>query len=482
MQQQKQDFVADLTKKSVDLSRWYTEVILKGQLADYWQIHGFQVIRPYGYALWENMQALLDARFKATGHKNVYFPLLLPESLLTKEAEHVAGFAPEVAWVTHAGKEELSERLAIRPTSEAIFGTMYAKWIESWRDLPLLLNQWCSVVRWEKSTRFFLRTTEFLWQEGHTAHRTEEEAREETLRMLGEYRDFVQNDLAIPVMSGKKSNAEKFAGADSTYTIEALMPDGQALQSGTSHFMGQNFAKAFDITFQDQDGVRKNVWTTSWGLSTRTIGALIMVHGDDSGLIMPPRVAPTQVIIVPIAGRGGDDGTVREAVERISKQLSETVRVEVDWSDKSAGWKFSEWELRGVPVRIEVGPRDVKNNQAVMVRRDTREKLFVPLDELPSTVQSTLDSIQRDLYQRALAFRSERTVRVDSLDELKEVLRERPGFALAHWSGDASVEATIKAETGATIRCIPFDEAEEPGTGLVDGKPSNQRALFARSY
>ena len=475
-------FVSEIARKSDDLSRWYTDVVLKAELADYWQIHGFQVIRPYGYALWENIQAGLDGRFKATGHKNVYFPLLMPESLLTKEAEHVEGFAPEVAWVTQAGNETLPERLAIRPTSEAIFGTMYSKWIQSWRDLPMLLNQWCSVLRWEKSTRMFLRTTEFLWQEGHTAHRTEDEAEAETAQMLEVYRDFVEKDLALPVIPGKKTEAEKFAGAIATYTIEALMPDGQALQSATSHFLGENFAKAFNVTFQDLDGARKHVWTTSWGFSTRIIGALIMVHGDDSGLIMPPRVAPTQVVIIPIPGKAKDEEAVRDAVANVKAALGHRFRLEIDNSDKSAGWKYSEWEMRGVPLRIEVGPRDAKANQAVIVRRDTREKIFVPVAELAQTVADTLDKIQANLYQRALEFREAHTSTADTAEDFARVLLERPGFVLAHWCGNPECEKSIKATTGATVRCIPFDAAPESGRCVYDGQPSERRVLFARAY
>lgn len=476
------NLVTGLVNKSEDLSRWYTEVIQKAELADYWQIHGFQVIRPYGFALWENIQAKLDARFKATGHRNAYFPLLMPESLLVKEAQHVAGFSPQVAWVTEAGDEELTERLAIRPTSEAIIGTMYSKWIKSWRDLPVLYNQWCSVVRWEKATRFFLRTTEFLWQEGHTAHRTEQEAREETMRMLEIYRDVVENELAVPVIAGVKSELERFAGADATYSIEALMPDGQALQSATSHFLGQNFARAFDIAFQDMDGVRKNVWTTSWGLSTRIIGAVIMVHGDDSGLILPPKVAPIQVIIVPIPGKAHDEAAVRQAVEQTRQTLSQRFRVEVDWSEKSPGWKFAEWELRGVPVRVEVGPRDVKASQAVVVRRDTRAKLTVPFADLTTAVDDALISVQRDLFERAKAFRDSRTTRVESMEELKKALQERPGFVSAHWCGNPACEEAIKAETGATIRVTPFDEPEEAGVCICDGQASGKRVLLARAY
>src|SRR5262245_33161669 len=371
------------------------------------------------------MQARLDARFKATGHRNVQFPLLMPESLLVKEAEHVEGFAPEVAWVTHAGKEELTERLAIRPTSETVFMTLYAKWIDSWRDLPMLLNQWCSVMRWEKTTRFFLRTTEFLWQEGHTAHRSADEARDETMRMLETYRDFIENDLAIPVIPGRKSESEKFAGAQETYTLEALMPDGQALQSCTSHFFGDNFARAFGITFQDQDGTRKHIHTTSGCLSSRPAGALIMVHGDDSGLIMPPQVAPTQVVIVPIRG---DDPTVREAGERLAGELGARFRVEADWSDRSPGWKFNEWEMRGVPIRVEIGPRDVKSGQAVVVGRDNREKSIVPLDRLGDAIQAQLDALHTALYERASADRESRTSQASSLAEMVSLLKERPGF------------------------------------------------------
>ena len=477
------NFVSELTNKSVDLSRWYTEVIQKAEIADYWQIHGFQVIRPYGYGLWENMQSLLDARFKATGHKNAYFPLLMPESFLLKEAEHVEGFAPEVAWVTEAGKEKLPERLAIRPTSEAIFGTMYSKWIQSWRDLPMLLNQWCSVVRWEKATRFFLRTTEFLWQEGHTAHRTEEEAVEETMRMLEVYRDFVETELAVPVITGRKSEAEKFAGASATYSIEALMPDGQALQSATSHFLGINFAKAFDITFQDMDGQRKHAWTTSWGLSTRALGAVLMVHGDDAGLILPPRVAPIQAIIVPIPAKAKDEQAVKDAVEGARATLvGAGVRVEVDWSDKTPGWKYNEWELRGVPLRIEIGPRDVKNGQVMLVRRDTREKQPTPVAGLVDAVRDILVKVQANLFERAKAFRDERTTSSDDFAGLVQALKDKPGFVAAHWCGDGACEAAVKAETGATIRNIPLDWSAEAGACVKCGKPSERRVLFARAY
>jgi prolyl-tRNA synthetase len=481
---EEKEFAKELPRKHEDISRWYTDVIGKAELADYWQVRGFMVIRPYGYTLWENMTQRLDARFKATGHRNAYFPLLLPESLLVREAEHVEGFSPQVAWVTEAGEDPLEERLAIRPTSEAIFGTMYAKWIQSWRDLPMLINQWCNVVRWEKRTLPFLRTTEFLWQEGHTAHRTDEDAVEETMRMLEVYRDFVEADLCIPVVKGRKSESEKFPGADATYTIEALLPDGRALQSGTSHFLGQNFARAFEITFQDLDGQRRHVWTTSWGLSTRTVGALIMVHGDDSGLILPPRVAPIQVIIVPIHGKEADEPTLREVVGNLERSLSRQVRVEVDWSDKRPGWKYNEWELKGVPIRIEVGPRDIRNQQVTLVRREDpqRTKQAVGWDALESKVQEELGAVQRSLFERAAAFREENTRPAGSLDEFRQIMEGPRGFILADWCQDATCEAAIKEDTGATIRCLPL-EAQPPDGGCVwCGRPGGVKALFARAY
>ncbi len=477
-------FVEELTDKSDDYSRWYTEVILKAELADYAPVRGCMVIRPYGYALWENMQRLLDARFKATGHVNAYFPLLIPESFLAREAEHVAGFAPEVAWVTQGGNEPLEERLAIRPTSEAIIGQMYSKWIHSWRDLPVLINQWCNVLRWEKVTRLFLRTTEFLWQEGHTVHRTEEEAQEETLKILQVYRAFVEEDLAIPVVYGQKTEAEKFKGAERTYSIEAMMGDGKALQSGTSHMLGQHFAKVFDITFQDMDGERKYAWQTSWGVSTRLIGAIIMVHGDDSGLIMPPKVAPTQVIVVPIWRKEQEKEQVAEFVDRLKANLGSELRFQVDWDDEhTPGWKFNEWELRGVPLRLEVGPRDVKNNQVVLVRRDTREKEIVPLDNAKDRVVGLLGQIQQDLLQKARDFMAQRTRRVESFEEFTTALEQERGFLLAHWCGGAECEAKIKEETGATIRCIPMDAEVEEGSCVWCTRPtSGKRVVFGRAY
>ncbi len=440
------------------------------------------VIRPYGYAIWENMQAALDKRIKATGHVNAYFPLFIPEALLQKEAEHVAGFNPEVAWVTAAGTEDLHERLAIRPTSEAIIGTMYGKWVQSWRDLPILINQWANVVRWEKRTYPFLRTTEFLWQEGHTAHRAEDEANEEVLRMLEVYRDFAETELAIPVIPGRKSEAEKFAGATATYTIEALMGDGKALQGGTSHAFGQHFAEAFGISFLDMDGERRFAWTTSWGSSTRLVGGLIMVHGDDSGLILPPRVAPYQVVIVPIFRKDEERDAVFGAIQDLTRRLTGVVRFHVDWSENTPGWKYNQWEMKGVPLRLEVGPRDVAQSQVMSVRRDTRAKEPIPFDALAERLPVMMETIQQALFDRAKAFREQRTWRVSSVDELAEQIERERGFFLAPWCGSAACEENIKARTGATLRCIPLDGGDEPGSCLVCGNPAPQTAVFARAY
>jgi prolyl-tRNA synthetase len=477
------EFVEKVPPKVEDLRRWYTAVWQLAQLADYSPVRGCMVIRPYGFALWENMVQRLDARFKATGHRNAYFPLFVPERLLIREAEHVQGFAPQVAWVTEAGGKKLTERLAIRPTSEAIIGTTYARWVRSWRDLPILVNQWCNVVRWELRTRPFLRTTEFLWQEGHTVHRTQEEAQAETLQMLEVYRDFVETELAVPVIKGRKSDAEKFPGADATYTIEALMPDGLALQSGTSHNLGQNFARAFDIAFQDVDGERRHAWTTSWGLSTRTVGALILVHGDDDGLIMPPRVAPTQLVIIPIPARGEEDEqAVRRGVEQLSARLTGRFRVEVDWSDNRPGWKFNESELRGVPLRLEVGPRDVKQGQVRVVRRDTREKQDLQDEGLEDALEAMLEDIQSSLFERAARFREAHTHVADDYDTFKKTIVERGGFVRARWCGNPECEARIKEETGASIRCLPVDAPLDSGPCLICGASSERRAVFARAY
>src|SRR3954471_23045627 len=398
--------VTEITPQSEDFSRWYLDVVRRAELADYTPVKGCMAIRPYGYAIWELIQQGLDRRFKETGHVNAYFPLFLPESLLTKEAEHVEGFAPQVAWITHGGTEKLEERLAVRPTSEVIFGTMYAKWIQSWRDLPVLINQWANVVRWEKVTRPFLRTTEFLWQEGHTAHETDAEAQDETMRILAIYKDFVETQLAMPVIDGQKSDSEKFAGASRTYSIEALMGDGRALQAGTSHNLGQNFAKAFEIQFQGRNKDLQHAWTTSWGVSTRLIGGAIMTHGDDSGLVLPPRVAPHQVVIVPIP-RGNWQETVLPKAEALKADLTAAgIRVMLDAREEyTPGWKFSEWELRGVPVRLEIGPKDLEKQQVVLVRRDTRSKTPTPMEGLAASVQRLLDEIQQGLFDRAIAFR-----------------------------------------------------------------------------
>src|SRR5437868_6778362 len=489
-QQDQQELSGQLPPKDTSdgeaFNRWYVTAIRRSELADYFEaVGGTMVIRPYGFSLWELMQAALDSRFKATGHKNAYFPLFVPESFLKREAKHVEGFAPEVAWVTNAGGEDLQERLAIRPTSETIFGHFYSKWIQSWRDLPLLINQWANIVRWEKRTVFFLRTTEFLWQEGHTAHRTAEEAQEETMRMLGVYADFAETELALPVVRGEKSAAERFAGADATYAIEALMPDGKALQSGTSHFLGQNFARAFDITFLDQDGQRNLVWTTSWGMSTRILGGMLMSHGDDAGLILPPRVAPIQVIVVPIPSRSDEETTrVSNAVAQVLKQLlAQDIRAEADWSDKRPGWKFNEWELKGVPLRIEVGPRDLQREQVTVVRRDTREKTQVNLLDVAERITRLLSDVQAGLFESARAFREANTHTAEDYAAFKQIMQEQRGFIRAYWCGKAECEMRIKDETRATIRVIPEDaEAEGPGVCIYDRAPATARALFAQSY
>jgi prolyl-tRNA synthetase len=480
-------YVEDLADKD-DFSQWYLDVIRKAQLADESPVRGCMIIRPYGYALWENMQRLLDDRIKATGHQNAYFPLFIPESFLKKEAEHVEGFAPEVAWVTRGGGEELAEPLAIRPTSEAIIGYMYAKWVQSYRDLPLLYNQWANVVRWEKRTRPFLRTSEFLWQEGHTAHRTEDEAETETLKILIDvYQDFIENELAIPVITGQKSDAERFAGAARTYSLEAMMGDGKALQAGTSHNLGQNFAKGFGIQFQDIDGERKYAWTTSWGASTRLVGGLIMVHGDESGLQMPPRVAPIQVVIVPIWRKEPERAVVAEAVAGLEAQLRKAgVRIHTDWREETPGFKFNDWELRGVPLRLEVGPKDVQNHQAVLVRRDSRPraKEMIPQDQIAERVQNLLVEIQQNLYQRALDFRKSRTYRAEDFAALERLMadREHLGFVEAWWCGDGACEAEVKTKTQATIRNLPLAQPGGEGACVNCGRPATRWAVFAKAY
>jgi prolyl-tRNA synthetase len=442
------------------------------------------VIRPYGYAIWELMQQALDKRFKATGHVNAYFPLFIPESLLMKEAEHVEGFAPQVAWVTQGGTEVLEERLVVRPTSETIIGTMYAKWVQSWRDLPILINQWANVVRWEKVTRLFLRTTEFLWQEGHTAHETAEEAEQETRQMLAVYKDFAETELAMPVVDGQKTDSEKFAGADRTYSIEALMRDGRALQAGTSHNLGQNFSRSYEIRFQARDKTLQYAWTTSWGVSTRMIGGVIMTHGDDGGLILPPRIAPYQVVVVPIP-RGNWKETILPKAQALRDELvARGIRVHIDDRDsQTPGWKFNEWELRGVPLRMEIGPKDLEKSQVVLARRDTREKSFVPMDGLAAHVEQMLAEMQKALFDRAAAFRAEHTSETDSYDEFKQIMDGRPGFVIAPWCGSAACEADIKTETQATIRNIPFTASAATGKRCLKcNGDATVHAWFAKAY
>ncbi|MCX7718385.1 MAG: proline--tRNA ligase [Candidatus Sumerlaeaceae bacterium] len=488
-QQNESKVPKEITPRSVDFSQWYVDVVRKAELADYTTMKGCRVIRPYGYALWENMRDALDRRIKDTGHQNAYFPLFVPESLLKKEAAHVEGFAPEVAWVTHGGNEPLEERLAIRPTSEAIICSIYADWVQSWRDLPILINQWANVVRWEKVTRLFLRTTEFLWQEGHTCHRTHEEGIEETLKMLRVYAEYAETELAMPVIVGMKTENEKFPGAETTYCIEALMSDGRALQAGTSHDLGQHFSQMFDITFEDEDQVRKHVWQTSWGVSTRLVGGVIMTHGDENGLILPPRIAPVQVVVVPIFKAANKAEVLAKAQEIGARLKAAGVRVRVDDRDQySPGWKFNDWEMRGVPLRLEIGPKDIEKQQCVLARRDNREKAFVPLTELEARVPALLAQLQTDLLERARRFRDENTRTVASFDEFRQVIEDKRGFIRAGWNGDPAVELKIKEETKATIRCIPLGDDNRPlppPEGLkciYTGEPAKYEVYFARAY
>ncbi|GBC76507.1 Proline--tRNA ligase [bacterium HR07] len=476
-----------LTPRSQDFSTWYNEVVQRAELADYAPVRGCMVIRPYGYAIWENLQRELDRRFKATGHKNAYFPLFIPLSFIQKEAEHIQGFSPELAVVTHGGGEQLAEPLVVRPTSETIIGHMFKQWIKSYRDLPVLINQWANVVRWEMRPRLFLRTLEFLWQEGHTAHATEAEAEEETLRMLNIYVDVAQNEAAIPVIAGRKSESEKFAGALRSYTIEAMMGDKRALQAGTSHNLGQNFAKAFEIQYLDKNNQLQYCWTTSWGMSTRMIGAIIMTHGDDQGLILPPRLAPIQVIVVPIWKSGNEEekAKVLEGVARIKRALGDRVRLEVDAREEySPGWRFNEWELRGVPLRIEIGPKDIQKDQAVLARRDTKEKLFVSQDQLAERVPVLLEEIQKNLFERAKKFREENTVELNDYEKFKEFMEGEGsrGFVRAYWCGARECEAQIKEETKATTRCIPFEQPKQPGRCIRCGREAKEQAIFAKAY
>lgn len=474
-----------LPTRAEDFSEWYNQVVLRAEMADYAPVRGCMIVRPYGWALWENMTAGLDRRFKATGHMNAAFPLLIPRSFIDKEKHHVAGFSPELAVVTIGGGEELEEPLVIRPTSETIIGHAYAKWIQSYRDLPVLINQWNSVVRWELRTKLFLRTLEFFWQEGHTAHATLEEAEAETRQMLDIYTDFAVSDAAIPVIPGRKSDSEKFAGADITYSIEAMMGDGKALQSGTSHNLGQNFARAFDIKYLDKGGVHQFCWTTSWGLSTRFVGAIVMVHGDDQGLILPPRLAPYQVVIVPIFKSDDEKRAVFEATQKMRAELvAADIRVKMDERDgMSPGFKFNDWEMRGVPLRIELGPKDVASGNAVLARRDRpgREgKTSVPQQGIASVVAKLLSEIQDALFQRALDFRKSNTVVPKDYNEFK--LAVEKGFALSHWCGSADCEAKIKEETKATMRCIPLEQTAGPGKCVYCGQAAPEQAIFAKAY
>ena len=482
----KTTFVTEITPRSHDFSQWYLDVVRRAELADYSPVKGCMVIRPYGYAIWEQIQQAFDSEFKRAGHVNAYFPLFIPESFLHKEAEHVEGFAPQVAYVTRAGGEELEEPLVVRPTSEAIIGSMYSKWIQSWRDLPVLINQWANVVRWEKVTRPFLRTTEFLWQEGHTAHETHDEAEAEALMILDIYARVSEDVLGMPVVKGQKSESEKFAGALRTYSIEALMGDGRALQAGTSHNLGQNFAKAFDITFQGRDKSVQHVWGTSWGVSTRLVGGVIMTHGDDSGLVLPPRVAPYQVVIVPI-GRDDWRETVLPKAREIRQQLAGAgIRVTLDERDERPGWKFAEWELRGVPLRLEIGPKDIEKSTVRVARRDTGAKQDLSMNGLPTPITELLDRIQRDLFERARAYRDERTQRVASYDAFKAAMEGRPGFVIAAWCGSAECEAQIKADTQATLRNMPLEgitgKTAPTGECVRCDNPARYEAWFAKAY
>jgi len=473
-----------LPSQSENFSEWYNQIVQRAELADYAPVRGCMVVRPYGWSLWENIQAALDRRFKATGHVNAAFPLLIPMSFLQKEKEHVEGFSPELAVVTHGGGEELEEPLVVRPTSETIVGAMYSKWVKSYRDLPILINQWGNVVRWEMRTRLFLRTLEFYWQEGHTAHTTSEEAVAETLQMLDTYYDFAVSDAAVPVIPGRKSATEKFAGAVNSYTIEGMMRDTRALQSGTSHFLGQNFAKAFDIRFLDTNNELQHAWTTSWGLSTRFVGAIIMTHGDDQGLVLPPKLAPIQVVLVPIFRDDAEKAQVMPVVERLRQELSGIFRLHVDDRENlTPGYKFNDWEMRGVPLRIEVGPKDVQKGTVALARRDRpgrAGKTFVSQDQLASQVAELITDIQASLYNQAVAFRDSNIHNPRDYDELKQVVQN--GWAYSWWCGSTECEAKVKEDTKATTRCIPLDQPDESGPCIVCGAKSTEKVYFARAY
>ncbi len=478
MAQQKK-MVEEITSMDEDFAKWYTDVVKKAELCEYTSVKGCMVIRPYGYAIWENIQHIMDSMFKATGHENVCMPMFIPESLLEKEKDHVEGFAPEVAWVTHGGSEKLEERLCVRPTSETLFCEHYANIVHSYRDLPKLYNQWVSVVRWEKTTRPFLRTREFLWQEGHTIHATAEEAQEETIRMLNVYAEFCEKYLAMPVVKGVKTAKERFAGAEDTYTIEALMHDGKALQSGTSHYFGDGFAKAFDIQFTGKDNKLHHPFQTSWGTTTRLIGAIIMTHGDDNGLVLPPAVAPIQLVIIPIASH--KEGVLDKANE-LKNKLASVCRVKLDDSDNSAGWKFSEYEMKGVPLRLEIGPKDIENNRCVVVRRDNGEKIFVSLDELEAKIPELLDAVRDGLYQKAIDRRAAMTFTARDYAELKDIADNKPGFIKAMWCGDRECEDKLKDELGITSRCIPFEQEHLSDTCVCCGKPAKHMLYWGKAY
>lgn len=468
-----------ITSMDEDFAKWYTDIVKKADLCDYSSVRGCMIIRPYGYAIWELIQADLDRRFKETGHENVYMPMFIPESLLQKEKDHVEGFAPEVSWVTHGGSEQLQERLCVRPTSETLFCDHYKNIIQSYRDLPKLYNQWCSVCRWEKTTRPFLRTTEFLWQEGHTAHATAEEAEEETVRMLNVYADCLKEFLAIPVIKGRKTEKEKFAGAKATYTMESLMHDGKALQAGTSHNFGDGFAKAFGIQYTDKDNKLQYVHQTSWGVTTRLIGALIMVHSDNNGLVLPPKASPIQVMIIPVNQK--KEGVLEKA-EELRVKLSKFCRVKTDASDKSPGWKYAEQEMKGIPLRLEIGPRDIEKNQCVIVTRLGREKSFVSLDDLETVIPQMLEKMQNDLYEKALAHRDSHIFEAKNMEEFETQLKENPGFINAMWCGDEACENAIKEKTGATSRCMPFEQKHISDKCVCCGKPAKTMVTWGKAY
>ena len=471
--------VEAITSMDVDFAQWYTDVVKKAELIDYSSVKGCMVIKPAGYAIWENIQKELDSRFKAVGVENVYMPMFIPESLLQKEKDHVEGFAPEVAWVTYGGLEPLTERLCVRPTSETLFCDFYARDIHSYRDLPKVYNQWCSVVRWEKTTRPFLRSREFLWQEGHTAHATAEDAQARTEQMLNLYADFCEEVLAMPVIRGQKTDKEKFAGAEATYTIEALMHDGKALQSGTSHNFGDGFAKAFEIQYSDKENKLQYVHQTSWGMSTRLIGGIIMVHGDDNGLVLPPAIAPIQVVVIPVAQH--KEGVIEKAQE-VKERLAKQFRTDIDISDNSPGWKFAQYEMKGVPLRLEIGPKDIEQNQCVIVRRDNREKTFVSLDELESKVTELLQAVHDGMYEKALQNRENRTWAALNLDELIQIANEKSGFIKAMWCGDAECEAKLKEVAGVSSRCMPFAQEHLSDTCVCCGKPAKSMVIWGKAY